>query len=375
MKSQILVVLFLISIVSCHRKLNAKKEVTETLVSDIVQLSAEQVRIAQIETSNLQAKNIASVLKLNGKIEVPPQNIISVSIPLGGYLQSTELLPGAHISKGEIIAKMQDEKYIQLQEDFLIAKAKLQLAEQEFNRQKELNSAKASSEKVLQKTQAELNMQLISINALSEKLRLININPEKVSPNNITRTVHVVSPIDGYVSKVNVNIGKYVTPADVLFELINPSDIHLNLKVFEKDLADLSIGQKVSVYTNAHPSKRYTCEIILISKDISSEGTADVHCHFETYDKSLFPGMYMNAEVQVAENSILAISETAIVNFESSNFVFVQLKENEFKMTPVVLGLAENNFVAVKNTDELASKPIVVKGAYTLLMKLKNKEE
>jgi cobalt-zinc-cadmium efflux system membrane fusion protein len=160
-----------------------------------------------------------------------------------------------------------------------------------------------------------------------------------------------------------------------LFELINPSDIHLNLKVFEKDLADLSIGQKVSVYTNAHPSKRYTCEIILISKDISSEGTADVHCHFETYDKSLFPGMYMNAEVQVAENSILAISETAIVNFESSNFVFVQLKEKEFKMTPVVLGLAENNFVALKNADELASKPIVVKGAYTLLMKLKNKEE
>jgi hypothetical protein len=38
------------------------------------------------------------------------------------------------------------------------------------------------------------------------------------------------------VSKVNVNIGKYVNPSDVLFELINPDDIHLNLKVYEKIL-------------------------------------------------------------------------------------------------------------------------------------------
>jgi cobalt-zinc-cadmium efflux system membrane fusion protein len=77
------------------------------------------------------------------------------------------------------------------------------------------------------------------MNSLSQQLRLININPESLKSGSITKSVPVYSSINGFVSKVNVNIGKYVNPSDVLFELINPDDIHLNLKVYEKDLQNL----------------------------------------------------------------------------------------------------------------------------------------
>jgi membrane fusion protein, heavy metal efflux system len=326
-------------------------------------------------TTSLQEKKIATVLKLNGKIDVPPQNMVSVSVPLGGYLRNTKLLPGMHISKGEVIAILEDQQYILLQQDYLLAKSKLHFAELEYNRQNELNQSQASSDKVTQQAQAEVNIQRINMNATAEKLRLINISPANITVNNISKTINVYSTINGYVSKVNVNIGKYVTPADIMFELINPADIHLNLKVFEKDVSKLAIGQKVIAYNNAHPEKKYNCEIILIGKDITPEGIAEVHCHFKAFDKTILPGMYMNAEVEVATNASNTLPEESIVSFEGKDYVFIEIKHQQYEIIEVTTGTKENGFISILKNESLKNKTIITNGAYTLLMKMKNKEE
>lgn len=338
-------------------------------------LTVAQQSSSKIELGKLEEADISSIIKMNGKIDVPPQNIISVSMPLGGYLKSTKLLPGMQIRKAEIIASMEDQQYIQLQQDYLLTKSKLAYSEVEYQRQKELNQSKATSDKVFQQTQMEYNNQKINLNALAEKLKLININPGTISENNISKSVNIYSPINGFVSKVNVNIGKFANPADILFELINPSDIHLNLKVFEKDLDKLSIGQKLVAYTNNQPGKRYLCEINLISKDLSPERTADVHCHFEQYDKILFPGMYMNAEIKIKSLKALTLPEEAIVNFEGGNFVFIATGNNQFQMTAIETGIKEESKVEIKNPGNFSGRQIVTKGAYTLMMALKNKTE
>jgi cobalt-zinc-cadmium efflux system membrane fusion protein len=334
-----------------------------------------QYKNAKIETTTLQEKSIATVLKLNGKIDVPPQNLVSVSAPLGGYLRTTKLLPGMHVRKGEIIATLEDQQYIQLQQDYLLAKSKLSFAELEYNRQKELNQSQASSDKVMQQAQAERNIQEIMKNALAEKLRLIHKNPDEITVNNISKTTHIYSTINGFVSKINVNIGKYIAPTDILFELINPTDIHLNLRVFEKDVRKLSIGQQVITYDNNQPMKKYISKIILISQDINADGTADVHCHFEDYDKNLLPGMYMNAEVNLKNQAKNALPEQSIVSFEGNEYVFVATQKQQFEMVSVTTGTKENGFVSIENAAKLKGKTVVTQGAYTLLMAMKNKEE
>ena len=220
----------------------------------------------------------------------------------------------------------------------------------------------------------DYNTQKIALSALSEKLKLINVNPQGLSENNLSKAVNIYSPIDGFVSRVNVNIGKYVNPADILFELVNTSDIHLNIKVFEKDLEKLSIGQKVMAYNN-QSDKKHPCEIILISQDLSSERTAEVHCHFLEYDKTLLPGMYMNADIEVKSNHVLTLPEDAIVNFEGKEYVFINDKGKEYSLTEVKTGSKENGFIEILGGEKISQKSVVTKGAYTLLMKLKNKSE
>ena len=375
MKSILIIFIATTFLFSCRSQTNTTEKGVPTTNENTVTLTDVQYKNAKIETTALQEKSISTVLKLNGKIDVAPQNIVSISVPLGGYLRNTKLLPGMHIEKGEIIAVLEDQQYIQLQQDYLLAKSRLHFAELEYKRQKELNQSQASSDKVTEQAQAEVNFQNITMNALAEKLRLINKNPNSISANNISKSIYIYSSITGFVSKVNVNIGKYVTPADVLFELINPTDIHLNLKVFEQDVAKLAIGQEVVAFNNAHPEKKYNCKITLISKNINPEGTADVHCHFETYDKAIFPGMYMNAEVQVAANASNTVPEESIVTFAGKEYVFVETNKHRYQMQEVSAGTKENGFVAITNTETLKGKAIVTKGAYTLLMKLKNRQE
>ena len=342
---------------------------------NIVALNEKQLNAAKLSFAKLEEKVIGSFITANGSIDVPPQNMISVSVPLGGYLKSTKLLPGLQIRKGDVIAIMEDQQYIQMQQDYLTTKAKLVYSKSEFERQKELNASKASSDKVFQQIQMEYNTLRISLNSLEQKLKMINIKPESITENNISSSIKIFSPINGFVSSVNVNIGKFVNPSDILFELIDPSNIHLNLKIFEKDLNKLSIGQKLIAYSNNDPSKKYEAEINLISRDLSPERIAEVHCHFESADKSLAPGMYMNAEIQLKNDRKLAISEEAIVSFESSEYVFVKKSDNSFEMTPIKIGSIENGFAEVLNAESFKEKQLVTKGAYTLLMTLKNKSE
>lgn len=375
MKYALLIFTAALLLQACGGKTKTAEATNEQAVESLVTLTDEQLKNAALEITKMQQQQISSVLKLNGKIDVPPQNIVSISIPMGGYLKSTKLLPGLHVKKGEVIAVIEDQQYIQLQQDYLTAKAKLPFLENEFNRQKELNESKASSDKTYQQAEAEFKSQKVLVRALAEKLKLAGINLSRLDESNITRSIQIFSPIDGYVSAVNVNIGKYVAPTDVLFELINPTDIHLALTVFEKDVNKLFIGQKLVAYTNNDPSKKHECEILLIGKDLNDERNTEVHCHFEAYDKTLIPGTYMNAEVEVKNKAAWVVPEDAVVRFENKHYVFVKKSTKQFQLTEVQIGISEKGFTEILNGDVLQQQEIVGKGAYTVLMSLKNKSE
>ncbi len=351
---------------------STKTDAVETMY---VSLTAAQMENVGVKTNKMEEKEISSILNLNGKIDVPPQNLISISIPMGGYLKSTDLLPGSVVKKGQVIASLEDQQYIQLQQEYLLMKVKLKISEGEYNRQKELNASKASSDKVYNQAEADYKTARINVRALEENLQLIGINPNNLDESKISKRITIISPIDGYVSKVNANIGKYLTPSEVLFELVNVSDIHLNLTVYEKDLEKLQIGQKLIAFNNNEQNIKYPCEIILIGHSLSNEKSTEVHCHFIKYDKNLVPGMYMNAEVELKNNKAMTLPEEAVVRFGNSEFVFVEVKKGNYEMMEVQTGGKEKGYVEIINSENLKNRPIVVRGAYSLLMKLKNTEE
>lgn len=372
MKNLIIYFSLLIFLSSCASNDHTEDATSTPIAENMVGLNDVQMKNAGIELGKFEQRNISQVIKVNGKIELPPQSMVSVSIPMGGYLKSTKLLPGMAVRKGEVIATMEDIQYIQLQEDYLSMKEKLHFSEKEYQRQKELNESKASSDKVLEQAELAFKNNQIALRSLSERLLLLNIQPGTLSESHLNRGITLHSPINGYVSKVNVNIGRYVDPADVLFELIDLDDLHLSIKVFEKDLDKIFIGQKILTFNNAQPDKVYEAEVILIGKDLGGDGSVEVHCHFEQADKSLVPGMYMNGEIEVHSAKVYALPEEAVLSYESKNFIFIAKGGNQFELKAVEIGNKENKFVEILNPEALIDQNVVVGGAYALLMKMKN---
>jgi cobalt-zinc-cadmium efflux system membrane fusion protein len=361
---------------ACSSKTSEGEAEVDQMSTDEIQLNDAQLKSLSLQLGSATKQKMSSSIQLQGKIDLPPQNIVSVNFPLGGYLRNTKLIPGMQVRKGDIIALMEDQSIVQLQQDYLSAKAKMDLVKQELERQQTLFNANAGTSKAYQLAEAEMKMQSVLVKSLSEKLKLIGIDPSVLNENNISGQLAIRSTINGYVSKVNVNIGKYVQPTETMFELIDPDDIHAALTIFEKDLPYIKIGHTVNIHFMDENEKKYPAEVILVNKGIDDDRTATAHCHFSVHPTQLYPGMLIQAEVAVSNKNVSVLPDQAIIRSGNQQFVFYQKADKKFAMVPVTTGLMDNGKTEIiSGLENIPANTIVLNNAYQLLGVLKNTEE
>jgi cobalt-zinc-cadmium efflux system membrane fusion protein len=365
-------------------------EVTEAAHDDHeeetgVELTARQMETAGITWGRVESRVISGVVQANGILDVPPQQLVSVSAPLGGFLKQTDLLQGTRVKKGQRIAVMENPEYIQLQQDYLEAKSQFELTLAEYERQQTLAQESVSAQKTLQQAKSQYQVWQARKNGLAEKLRLINIDIQKLEAGTISSTVPVYAPINGYVTEINVNIGKFVNPTDVLFEIVDTEHLHAELIIFERDVPRIQVGQKVR-FTLANEHRDRMAEVFLIGREIGVDRTIRIHCHIDQEDKELVPGMYLKALVETSSSSVPSLPEEAIVEFQGEKYIFVEApaegehadeeESTHFTMLPVSTGNTELGYTEViLPPDWKMDTPVIVKGAYAILSKMKNSEE
>ncbi len=386
---------------SCNsRKETAATEEHHDEESNTVELTDAQMKTAGIQLGKIEPRQISGTIKVNGVLDVPPQQLVSISVPLGGFLKSTTLLQGSRVQKGQLIAVIENPEYIQLQQDYLEAANQLEFAKADYERQQELAKENVNAQKTLQQAKSTYQSWLAKRNGLMAKLKLIHVDLSEVEKGNITSTGNVYSPISGYVTEVNVNIGKFVAPADVLFEIVDTEHLHAELTVFEKDVLKLRIGQKVR-FTLANESEERMATVYLIGREIGADRSVRIHCHIDKEDKELLPGMYLKANVETGGAKVPALPNEAVIDYQGKKYIFIPVegeahehhaeekhdeKQDEekhaheegthFSMVEVQIGNSELGFTEITLPDSLnQNTDVVIKGAYSILSKIKNSEE
>lgn len=351
---------------------------TDSTAEESVHLTSTQFNNAGIVLGKAVSQNINQKIKANGKLDVPPQNLVSISAPYGGFLKSTTLLQGMHVHKGEVIAQMEHPDYIQLQQDYLENKSTLTYLKNELDRQQELAKEEVNSRKTLQKAKTDFEVMQARVNGLRAKLELINIDVVKLEKGTMQKVVALTSPINGYVTKVNVNIGAFVTANTVLFEIVDTEHLHAEISVFEKDIHHIKIGQKVA-FTLANETQERFAKVHLIGREISDDRTVRVHCHLNQEDKDLLPGMYLTAYIDVKASTDNTLPSNAFVDFEGKSYVFLLSKKlnDSYTFTRIEVEKLgeENGYTAFTSTQDLSNKEIVTEGAYKLLSAMQGGEE
>ncbi len=361
---------------SCKQKVETSAETALAEEMDsVVQLTDAQLKNAQIYLSLPEKMDIGHVIQLNGKVEVMPENTITVSSPMAGFVRQIKWMPGMKVNKGQTLVRLEEKEYIQLQQDYLSAKNALAFAKLDYDRQSELSRNQAASDKVLQQAEERVRQNQILVKSLGEKLKLIHVNPATLSSDNMTSQIIIGAPTSGTITDVLVNSGKYVQAGEEMIRMIDNTGTKLVLKAFEKDLPYLKAGQKLLAFPNGQSDHKMSGRIDFIVSNIGAQGFTNIICSLENKTSEIMPGMYMNAEVEAQSMESWTVSDEAIVNFEGKEYVFVDKGNQSFEMLEIQPGQKENGKVQIINYQILMNKKIVTKGAYTLLMKMKNVAE
>lgn len=366
-----------------HSNEEAAHEHSET-ESSTTSLSKAQMQAVGVVLGKVENKELTSTIQANGVLKVPNNSRANISSIYGGIIQSINVEIGDNVMKGQVIATIANPQFVQLQEEYLAASSKLLFAEQEHQRQNDLNKGNAGALKNLQNATAELDMLRSKQSSLKQQIILMGINPTNISSSNLKPIISVTSPLSGTVSNLYAIIGAYVDATSPIAEIVDNASLHLDLHIFEKDLPLLKIGQVIHFTLTNNPVNEYDAKIYSIGSSFESESkTISVHCDVTGNKQGLIDGMNISAIVSLNNVTQPAVPNDAIVNANNKDYVFI-VKNSEktnsaslnFERIEVVKGVSNMGYTAitfVKNIPE--NTEIVSKGAFFINAKLTNTGE
>ena len=370
-----------IILASCESKQAIKeKEKVNHDSHGLIELSQQQVDQAKIKTGTFTNSTFGKHVEANGTLELPPNNLASISVAMEGFVEEIRFLEGAEVKKGQTLVVLKHPSYIQLQQDYLQATSRLSFLEQELARQKTLAQAKVNAEKTLQQTQSEYNQTKAEVSALKEKLRFLGISSDKVLKGTIQPKVYLPAPFSGTVTRLNAHKGQLVSPKDVIMEVIDREHMHLELQVFQRDVPKVKEGQKIKFTVPAFENENsYEGEVSLVGKNLDLQTkTIRVHGHFEESDY-LIPGLYVEAQILTESRMRRALPESAVIRDQGKYYYFVQSEKTKdqvlYDKVQIQVGITNEGLTEVMNIAESSdTTKIVIEGAFYLKSEM-NKEE
>ena len=367
------ILLFALVFMACGNDKSNDSEVvaTETNSNDIT-ITKAQFESEKMAFGTLSEFDFNESIEVNGMIDVPPQNKSSISTFIGGYVTKTPLLIGNEVKKGQLLVTLQNPEYVEIQQNYLEVAEQLNYLKSEFNRQKTLFDEEITSEKNYLKAESTYKSNLAHYNGLRKKLQMMNISPKRVEQGQISSSINLYAPIEGYVTKVNVSNGSFVSPSDVIMEIVDTDHIHLELSVFEKDIMKVKKGQKIKFKIPEASEDTFNAEVHLVGTTIDNESRqVQVHGHVDNEDANFIVGMFVEAEIITKNSKRLGLAKEALVLEEGDAYVLVlnEKNNNEFHLKKIKINIGKETEDAfeILNAEILKDKQILVKGIGMLL--------
>ncbi len=374
-----LIVFLLLFVIGCKKtneESNPEKAVEhqdeEVVAIKEVALNEAQYQGAGIQVGGVSLKNLNEVIKVNGYTKLPPQNQADVRTFVTGIISKILVNEGQYVKKGQLLAVAESTDFARLQEEYAVSKSNVNYLQLEFDRQSTLREENVNSEKTFQKTKSELEIEKAKYRSLKKQLSIMNVSDVKDS-----QSLSIIAPIAGYIASINIKIGSQTNQELPLFSLIDNSKLHLDLLVYEKDLPQIQIGQKVVFNLTNRDNTEIQGKIFSIGKSFENETkTIAVHADIENQHENLIPGMYVNALINSGKQQLEALPKEAFVRADGREFVFVLEAEHEndkettskeyhFQRIEVKSGVSELDHTQVTFLQEIPKNAkIVTKGAY-----------
>lgn len=345
--------------------------------SGIVRLTQAQQQAIHLQTGSFQRAKMSVKVQANGILDVPPQNLITLTSRVAGFVKSTRLLQGLHVHKGEELLVLENPEFIQWQETWLSNHSRLRFLEKEWERQEALAGQQAASQKMAQQSESEYKSLKAMQLGLEAKLKMYGFSLDEIRKGNLKTELAVRATSDGYITSVQVNLGQFVQSGAALADLVDRSHLHVELLVYEQDLPRIAEGQLVRFVVHGLDSDTLTGKVFLINPKINSDRTVQVHVHIESNTGKLVPNMQVQAWIETGNAERWAVPETAVVTIGQNQGIFRELGKGEYRFEVFQPGIKGSGLIEWKGalSAEQQSWRVVIKGAFELMSVAENKDE
>jgi len=341
---------------------------------DVVDLSQEEERAIEIETTKASLKPIRSHLAAMGKVLAHQYRKAIVSYAFPARIAQIHVRIGDWVKAGQKLITLQSEEVGNAKSEFYKAKADFELAKVNFEREKSLFDRGVGAKKNFFTSEAELKVAEANLDAAEKKLHVLGFSEEQVKTISETHQINPIitlfAPLRGKIVENKSVLGAMIDQETEILTIMDPTLLWIDAEIYEKDIAKIKIGQEVEATVPAHPEETFKGKITYIS-DVLKEETRTITVRTEVENKSykLKPGMFANIKIFFNEQSkVLVLPKEAILDDKDEKIVFIK-KEGRYKPIIVTVGAQEKGLVeiirGIREGDE-----VVTKGSFQLKSKL-----
>lgn len=285
--------LMLLLLSACSSSNKESQPADESMTAVVEEVVPDTAEVDAVTSATSKPNQVS----FNGTMVIPPQRMATVALTMGGVIKSTSLLPGESVGRGTVLATLENPEFITLQQTYLDSYAQTEYLSAEYQRQKALSAEQAASQKKFQQSKADYLSMKSRMEAAAAQLKLLGVEPETLQQG-IQPYLQVKAPISGYVADVAMNVGKYMNAGDALCEIVDKSHTLLRLTTYEKDLADMKVGNPVQFRVNGMGKTVFKATLISIGQKVDEDTrSVEVYARVDTVNGQFRPGMYVTARI------------------------------------------------------------------------------
>lgn len=339
-----------------------------------IPLTQQQINAVDIRMGVAERRELDAMLSVNGALVLRPQSMADVTSLMGGVVKNVFVKDGQQVSRGQVVAMVENTEVVSLQRDYYSAYKESEMAKIELDRQRQLAHSGAGVKKNMQQAQKDYQTALANMTGIGRQLAQMGISTKAVARGKFTTVFPLRAPISGTVSQITASLGSYADMQKPLMKIRDNNAVECDLNVFEKDINKVKNGDKVLLSLTNQPGMTLTGTVYGMNQYFN-DGTKAVSVHVKLNNPRgarLFDGMYVSGQIATGRQEYNTLPTKAIVSSDGKNYIFAlnkspQKGKYEFSRHEVTTGVSQNGYTEVLLCEHIQkNQKIVTDNAFYL---------
>jgi len=330
---------------------------------DTIIVSDNSPILKEIVVGESHLQEFSAEFKTVGTVRPASGKLAEIAPPFAGRIAKSFVKLGQKVNAGSPIFELGSSEFFETTKTYFAAQSANELAQRNYNRQKELAANGVASQRDLEQAQSEAHIAAREFEQALATLQIFNIDTETFQ---MGQPLRVVSPIAGEVVKCNITIGSYAKEdAQPLAVVADLSHVWVTALVKEKYFGAIQQGDRVEVFTDAHPDKTIWGTIYHIGEMLDEETRSlEVIVECDNTGRDLKLGMFCEIHFLSSPTEAIILPATAIMQEQDNDYILIEVEKGQFIRRKVETETVSMDSIRVGEGLNIGEKVVIKGGIY-----------